>query len=73
MNKGLDPIAKDGLQPPMSSAFVGAALVHLFLNTSLSDGVIAAKEKAHLHLALFFIAVGLINAFDFKAPKVKKE
>mmetsp|Transcript_22181 Transcript_22181/g.36268 ORF Transcript_22181/g.36268 Transcript_22181/m.36268 type:complete len:248 (+) Transcript_22181:48-791(+) len=73
MNKGLDPIAKDGLQPPMSSAFVGSALVHLFLNTSLSDGVVNAKEKAHLHLALFFIAVGLVNAFNFKAAKIKKE
>jgi hypothetical protein len=72
LNKGLDPIAKDGLQPPMSSSLVGAAMVHLFLNTSLSDGVINAKEKAHLHLALFFIAVGLINALDMKA-KEKKE
>eukprot|EP00577_Skeletonema_sp_RCC1716_P017694 CAMPEP_0113391448 /NCGR_PEP_ID=MMETSP0013_2-20120614/10722_1 /TAXON_ID=2843 ORGANISM="Skeletonema costatum, Strain 1716" /NCGR_SAMPLE_ID=MMETSP0013_2 /ASSEMBLY_ACC=CAM_ASM_000158 /LENGTH=247 /DNA_ID=CAMNT_0000274705 /DNA_START=41 /DNA_END=784 /DNA_ORIENTATION=- /assembly_acc=CAM_ASM_000158 len=72
MNKGLDPIT-NGLQPPMSSAFVGSALVHLFLNTSLSDGVINAKEKAHLHLALLFITVGLVSAFNMKAAKVKKE
>ena len=73
MNKGLDPIAKDGLQPPMMSAFVGAAMAHLFLKTSLSEGVINAKEKAHLHLALFFIASGLVNAFDLKPKKTKKE
>ena len=75
MSKGLDPIAKSGLLPPMSSAFVGSALVHLFLNTGLSAGVIAAKEKAHMHLVLFFITVGLVSAFDFKAAssKVKKE
>ncbi len=75
MNKGLDPIAKNGLQPPMSSAFVGSTLVHLFLNTSLSDGVVNAKAKAHLHLALFFIIVGLVSAFNFsiKTVKVKKE
>jgi len=45
----------------------------LFLNTSLSEGVINAKEKVHLHLALFFIASGLVNAFDLKTKKTKKE
>jgi len=53
LNKGLDPI-KDGMQVPTISACVGATLVHLYLNTSLSEGVINAKEKTHLQLTLFF-------------------
>lgn len=75
MNKGLDPIAK-GMQSPMTTACIGATLVHLFLQTSLSDGVIQAKEKAHLHLVLFFIFVGLVNGLGLKTkigPKIKAE
>mmetsp|Transcript_39036 Transcript_39036/g.82091 ORF Transcript_39036/g.82091 Transcript_39036/m.82091 type:complete len:246 (-) Transcript_39036:121-858(-) len=72
MNKGLEPIVS-GMKYPMTTACVGATLVHLFLNTSFSDGVIAAKEKAHLHLVLFFIATGLVNGLGLVAPKVKKE
>jgi hypothetical protein len=63
LNKGLDPIAS-GMQTPMISAFTGATFVHLFLSTSLSEGVINAKEKAHLHLALYFILVGLVTGLD---------
>ncbi|KAL7542117.1 hypothetical protein ACHAXR_011550 [Thalassiosira sp. AJA248-18] len=72
LSKGLDPIA-GGMQYPMTSACVGATLVHLFLNTTLSDGVIQAKEKAHLHLVLFFIVVGLVNGLGLTAKKIKKE
>ncbi len=73
MNKGLDPIAS-GLQPPMMTAFIGATCFHLYLNTSLSDGVIDAKTKAKVFLALFFIGVSLITTLDLSAkPEVKKE
>jgi hypothetical protein len=71
LNKGLDPI-KDGMHAPMISACVGATLVHLYLNTSLSEGVINAKEKTHLHLTLFFIFVGLVNGFGL-TTKAKKD
>lgn len=72
LNKGLDPI-KGGMASPMVTACVGATLVHLFLNAGFGEGVIAAKQKAHFHLALFFIFVGLVNGLGLKAPKVKKE
>lgn len=72
MNKGLDPI-KGGMQYPMISACIGATLVHLFLNTSFCEGVINAKEKAHFHLALFFIFIGLVNGLGLTAKKVKNE
>lgn len=73
LNKGLDPVLS-GMQPPMTSACVGATLVHLFMNTSLSEGIVDAKEKAHLHLAVFFILVGLVNGLNLgAASKVKKE
>mmetsp|Transcript_51607 Transcript_51607/g.109744 ORF Transcript_51607/g.109744 Transcript_51607/m.109744 type:complete len:249 (-) Transcript_51607:162-908(-) len=71
MNKGIEPILK-GMGYPMITACVGATLVHLFLNTSFSEGVIDAKEKAHLHLVLFFISVGLVNGLDLKATKIKE-
>ena len=73
LNKGLEPIATSGLQPPMTTACIGATLVHLFLNTSLSDGIIDAKEKVHLHLALFFIFVGLVSGLDLGVKKIKSE
>lgn len=72
MSKGLDPIV-NGLASPMSTACAGAAAVHLFLNTSLSDGVINAKEKAHLHLVLFFIVVGLANGLNLSVKKAKSK
>ena len=74
-NKGLAPI-ENGMAYPMITACLGSALVHLFLNTSLSEGVVDAKEKAHLHLALFIIMVGLVNGLNLKpstgGAKVKK-
>jgi len=72
LSKGLAPI-EGGMQSPMTTAFVGATLVHLFMSTSLSEGVIEAKAKAHFHLVLFFIFVGLVNGLGLTAPKVKKE
>jgi len=72
LSKGLDPIA-NGMQYPMTSACIGATLVHLFLNTHFSEGVINAKEKAHFHLALFFIFIGLVNGLGLKTKKIKKE
>ena len=70
-DKGLDPMLK-GLAPPMMSALVGAAGYHLYLNTSLSDGCINAKDKARLHVGLFFIAVGLINTLQIAKKEVSK-
>ena len=69
LNKGLDPI-KNGLLPPMKTALVAATCFHLFINTSISDGVIDAKKKAHVHLSAFFIITGLISAFDLTTRKV---
>lgn len=70
LNKGLEPI-KGGLAPPMLTAAVGAAGYHIFTNTSLSEGCIEAGKKAHFHVALFFVMVGLANAFG-ATSKVKK-
>ncbi len=73
LNKGLDPISTNGMNPPMITAFVGSTMLHLFLNTGMSEGVIDAKEKAHLHLALLFIATGIVSGLNLGAVKVKKE
>lgn len=76
LNKGLDPLKK-GLGLPMATAFFGATLFHLYVNTPLSDGCVNAKDKAHLHLAMFFVASGIINALNLTAQtgpvKVKAE
>jgi len=53
-NKGLDPI-QQALGQPMWSALLGATFYHLFVNTSLSDGVLLADKKAHVLVAAFFI------------------
>ena len=68
LNKGLDPIV-NGMQPPMITAFTGATVMHLFLSTSLSEGVVDAKAKAHLHLAVYFVIVGLVTGLDLGARK----
>lgn len=69
-DKGLSPI-KDGLVSPAKTAFIGATSLHLFLNTSMSDGCINAKSKAQVYLALFFIAVGVVEALGLSAKKEK--
>jgi len=70
LNKGLEPI-RGGLAPPMLTAAIGAAGYHIFTNTSLSEGCIEAAKKAHFHVALFFVMVGLVNAFG-ATSKAKK-
>eukprot|EP00525_Craspedostauros_australis_P000756 CAMPEP_0198111420 /NCGR_PEP_ID=MMETSP1442-20131203/3375_1 /TAXON_ID= /ORGANISM="Craspedostauros australis, Strain CCMP3328" /LENGTH=327 /DNA_ID=CAMNT_0043767837 /DNA_START=228 /DNA_END=1211 /DNA_ORIENTATION=+ len=54
LSKGLDPIKEKGLAPPMFSAFVAATFYHLFMNTSLSEGVVDAQKKAHVTVAAWF-------------------
>ncbi|KAL7476031.1 hypothetical protein ACHAW6_001922 [Cyclotella cf. meneghiniana] len=68
LSKGLDPLA-NGMQTPMITAFIGATFVHLFLSTTLSEGVVNAISKAHLHLSLFFIFVGLVTSLGLGARK----
>ena len=71
LDKGLDPI-KSGLAQPMLSAFVAATCFHLFMNTSLSDGVPQAKNQAQIAMALFFITYNLYsNVLGMVMPKKK--
>lgn len=73
-NKGLEPI-KEGMTSPALTALLGAAGYHLFLNTSLSKGCMDAAKKAHVHVAIFFILVGVVNALELtvqKSAAVKK-
>lgn len=72
LNKGLDPI-KSGLAQPMKTAFIGSTCLHLFLNTSLSDGVIDAKPKARVCLALFFIVSNLYTTLYASKSAEKKK
>jgi len=67
-SKGLEPMV-NGLAPPMLTAMVGAAGYHLYLNTSISDDCINAKEKAKLHVGLFFVAVALIDTLGVGSKK----
>lgn len=62
MSKGLDPL-KDGLAQPMYSALIAATFFHLFLHTSLSEGVVNAADKARVLIVVFFIALNLSSAF----------
>lgn len=66
--KGLDPI-KNGMVPPVQTAFVGALCFHLFMNTSMSEGCIDAKKKAQVYMALFFIGAGIVNAMGLASEK----
>jgi hypothetical protein len=76
LNKGLDPI-KTGLAQSMLSAFVAATALHLYLNTSLSAGVIDAPKKGKVCVAAFFILYHLYDALykgkTSSADKKKKE
>jgi hypothetical protein len=70
MNKGLNPIKKDGLAPPMFSALVGATFVHFF--TNMATDVVDAQKKAHVILAVWFVLYGLYSNGIFTksaAPK----
>jgi hypothetical protein len=62
-NKGLDPIKAAGLGQPMMSALMGATFYHLFVHTSLSDGVEDASKKAQVIMASFFIVYNLYYTF----------
>lgn len=72
LNKGLEPLKK-GLALPMVTAFIGATSFHLYLSTSLSDGCVDAKSKAHVYLALFFVSAGIIDALSLGVNKTKVE
>ena len=73
LDKGLKPIKEHGLAPPMFSAFVGTTFLHLFLNTSLSDGVKDAKMKGQVIVSTWFILYGLYKADILKLPMAGKE
>ncbi len=72
LSKGLEPI-KDAITPPAQTAFVGALCFHFFLKTSLSEGCIDAKKKAHFFMVLYFIAAALVGAFGLSAKKKPAE
>ena len=55
--------------PPVQTAFVAALCFHLFLSTEMSEGVVDAKKKAHVFVAMFFITVGIVNALGLSAQK----
>jgi len=64
MDKGLSAI-ENGLLPNMTSALVAATFVHLFLNTSASDGVADAKAKAQIIVAYGFVMHSLVTEIGF--------
>ncbi len=72
LSKGLDPI-KDGLAPNMLSALVAATFIHLFLHTSLSNGVKDAATKAHFLVAVGFVVLGVVQAFEIDIMKLFKK
>jgi hypothetical protein len=63
LDRGLDAI-RDGLQPPMVTALIGATVYHLFISTSLSEGVKDAHYKAQLVVATFFVVTGMVQTFE---------
>ena len=69
MNKGLDPIKELGLQQPMFTALCAATCFHLFMHTSLSQGVEQAAYKAQLVMAFYFILHNLYTTFFVGAAK----
>jgi hypothetical protein len=74
MNKGLNPIKKGGLAPPMFSALVGATFVHLF--TNMATDVVDAQKKAHVILAVWFVLYGFYSNGLFTksaAPKTSSK
>jgi len=66
LSLGLDPLYT-GMTAPMITALFAAAGYHLFLNTSLSDGSVVASKTAQFHVAVFFIASGIISAYGLSA------
>jgi hypothetical protein len=74
LSLGYTPI-HSGLTPPMMTALIAAAAYHLFVSTSLSDGCIDAAKKAQFHVAIFFVASGVITAYGLQAKQkaIKEE
>lgn len=68
LSKGLDPI-KNGMSSPIQTAFIGALCFHLFMNSSMGESCIDAKTKAQVHMTLYFIGAGIVNAFGLSAKK----
>jgi len=68
-DKGLDPIKKDGLAPPMFSAFVGATFFHLFTHFASDSVVVDAPKKGKVLVALWFITYAFHKNGIFSAPK----
>jgi len=64
MDKGLAPIEK-GLAANMSTALFAATCYHLFVSTSVSEGVEDASQKAQVVMASFFIAYSLATEVGF--------
>jgi hypothetical protein len=80
LNKGLEPI-KNGIEPPMFSAFVAATFLHLFV-TFIADDIPHGVKKAKVAVAAWFILHSMYaNGFfsvpsknePIKADMVKKE
>lgn len=69
-NKGLDPIKKSGLVPPMITALIGSTYYHTFLYVGeWAEGIVDADKKAHLTVTLFFIINHLHDTFTIKKDK----
>ncbi len=78
LDRGLEPIRLTGLTQPMISACIASVFYHLFVNTSLSKGIVNAPKKAHVAVTTFFIVYGLYAGLSRKTqvapptPKTKK-
>ena len=73
LSKGLDPIS-DGLDYKMLTSIIGATCFHIFMSTSMSEGCVEAKEKAHIHMTMMFAFVGVAHAMHWdKVPSKAKE
>jgi len=70
LDKGLNPIKNDGMRLSMIMAFFGSLCLNLFLNTGLSNGVIHAKEKAHILMIFCFIISGFFRAFPLAFSRI---
>ena len=80
MSKGLNPIKKDGLAPPMFSALIGATFFHLAVHYGKHMEIPHIKDKARVLLAIWFIGHALYSngllTFGASKPaagKTKKE
>lgn len=79
LNKGLDPIKDNGLAQPMLSAGMAATFYHIVTHClprwfpSLLLGVLRLDKKAHVLVAVFFVAYHWSTAFPtLKASPSKK-